>query len=95
MSFLLRRKKQKKRNGALAGSRTRVGCLEGNHANRYTTNACFHWYWINNLFQETAAAILSCFLTINYRLVAFEYAAYNERKKHGAYKSGVFIHMMK
>ncbi len=24
----------------MAGSRTRVGCLEGNHANRYTTNAC-------------------------------------------------------
>ncbi len=29
----------KKRSSALAGSRTRVGCLEGNHANRYTTNA--------------------------------------------------------
>ena len=24
---------------ALAGSRTRVYCLEGNNANRYTTNA--------------------------------------------------------
>ncbi len=29
----------KKKRSALAGSRTRVGCLEGNHANRYTTNA--------------------------------------------------------
>jgi hypothetical protein len=28
-----------KKGSALAGSRTRVGCLEGNHANRYTTNA--------------------------------------------------------
>ncbi len=28
-----------KKRSALAGSRTRVGCLEGNHANRYTTNA--------------------------------------------------------
>ncbi len=25
---------------ASAGSRTRVDCLEGNHANRYTTDAC-------------------------------------------------------
>ena len=24
---------------ALAGSRTRISCLEGNYANRYTTNA--------------------------------------------------------
>ena len=30
---------KKKSRSALAGSRTRVGCLEGNHANRYTTNA--------------------------------------------------------
>ena len=34
-----KRKESKKENSALAGSRTRVGCLEGNHANRYTTNA--------------------------------------------------------
>ena len=25
---------------ASAGSRTRIDCLEGNHANRYTTDAC-------------------------------------------------------
>ena len=30
---------EKKENRALTGSRTRVGCLEGNHANRYTINA--------------------------------------------------------
>ena len=29
---------EKKKN-ALAGSRTRIYCLEGNNANRYTTNA--------------------------------------------------------
>jgi hypothetical protein len=29
-----------KKRSALAGSRTRVYCLEGNNANRYTTNAC-------------------------------------------------------
>ena len=26
---------------ASAGSRTRIDCLEGNHANRYTTDAFF------------------------------------------------------
>ncbi len=30
---------QKLKGSALAGSRTRVYCLEGNNANRYTTNA--------------------------------------------------------
>ena len=28
-----------KKKFALAGSRTRISCLEGNYANRYTTNA--------------------------------------------------------
>ena len=28
---------------AMAGNRTRVDCLEGNHANLYTTIACFIW----------------------------------------------------
>ena len=28
-----------KKYHASAGSRTRIGCLEGNHANRYTTDA--------------------------------------------------------
>ena len=28
-----------KKKHASAGSRTRNGCLEGNHANRYTTDA--------------------------------------------------------
>ena len=31
---------EEKKNSALAGSRTRIYCLEGNNANRYTTNAC-------------------------------------------------------
>ena len=31
---------KRKKGSALAGSRTRVYCLEGNNANRYTTNAC-------------------------------------------------------
>ena len=26
---------------ASAGNRTRIDCLEGNHANRYTTDACW------------------------------------------------------
>ena len=33
------KKKKKKEKNALAGSRTRIYCLEGNNANRYTTNA--------------------------------------------------------
>ena len=33
------RRKKKRVNYALAGSRTRIYCLEGNNANRYTTNA--------------------------------------------------------
>ena len=31
--------KKKTKKHALAGSRTRIYCLEGNNANRYTTNA--------------------------------------------------------
>ena len=31
--------RMKKKNHALAGSRTRIYCLEGNNADRYTTNA--------------------------------------------------------
>ena len=27
-------------NNALAGNRTRIDCLEGNHASLYTTDAC-------------------------------------------------------
>ena len=34
-----KKKKTKERRNALAGSRTRIYCLEGNNANRYTTNA--------------------------------------------------------
>ena len=50
VSFSSKNKKKKKKNGALAGSRTRVGCLEGNHANRYTTNASI-LSRINSLFH--------------------------------------------
>ena len=31
---------EEEKSSALAGSRTRIYCLEGNNANRYTTNAC-------------------------------------------------------
>ena len=30
---------RQKKSSASAGSRTRIDCLEGNHANRYTTDA--------------------------------------------------------
>ena len=30
---------------ASAGSRTRIDCLEGNHANRYTTDAFVIFLW--------------------------------------------------
>ena len=33
----------------MAGSRTRVNCLEGSYANRYTTNAC----WILEIVHDT------------------------------------------
>ncbi len=39
ISFELKKPKRNKKGSALAGSRTRVYCLEGNNANRYTTNA--------------------------------------------------------
>ena len=39
LSHLLFSEEKKKENNALAGSRTRIYCLEGNNANRYTTNA--------------------------------------------------------
>ena len=34
------RKKERKKKCAWAGSRTRIYCLEGSNADRYTTNAC-------------------------------------------------------
>ena len=36
----MEREAEKKTNCALAGSRTRIYCLEGSNADRYTTNAC-------------------------------------------------------
>ena len=35
----IKKEKEKKTNCALAGSRTRIYCLEGSNADRYTTNA--------------------------------------------------------
>ena len=41
----------KKKKFALTGSRTRISCLEGNYANRYTTNASYSYiYNFFNLF---------------------------------------------
>ena len=37
---------------ALAGSRTRIYCLEGNNANRYTTNACLERSAKSAAFKE-------------------------------------------
>ena len=34
---------QPSKGSASAGSRTRIDCLEGNHANRYTTDAVVLW----------------------------------------------------
>ena len=34
------KKKKKKKKRASAGNRTRIDCLEGNHADLYTTDAC-------------------------------------------------------
>ena len=36
-----RQQQKKKKKHALAGSRTRIYCLEGNNADRYTTNAVY------------------------------------------------------
>ena len=47
-----------KKKRASAGNRTRIDCLEGNHANLYTTDATFN-YDENELFPS----ILHCHLT--------------------------------
>ncbi len=39
--------KKKKKLSASAGSRTRIDCLEGNHANRYTTDAALCCGWLS------------------------------------------------
>ena len=45
---------------ASAGSRTRVDCLEGNHGNRYTTDASY-WKWVTGVTfvcKQSACKIL-------------------------------------
>ena len=39
-------KKYIKITRASAGNRTRIDCLEGNHANLYTTDALFNTNWL-------------------------------------------------
>ena len=60
----------KKKITALAGSRTRIYCLEGNNANRYTTNALLyesvnHWLfntvpYESQLLTDVMLSVLAC-----------------------------------
>ena len=43
---------------ASAGSRTRIDCLEGNHANRYTTDASYEGWWRVALYSAHLAHCL-------------------------------------